>query len=73
MEQQVNKYRREPNFMVGDKVQVMTKNQKIEWPSYKLNYKIVGLYKILNKVGNLYKVKLPDSIKVHPIFLLDKL
>jgi len=34
---------------------------------------MVGLYKILNKVGNLYKVKLPDLIKVYPIFLLDKL
>jgi len=31
------------------------------------------LYKILNKEGNLYKVKLLDLIKVHPIFLLDKL
>ena len=34
---------------------------------------MVGLYKILNKVGNLYKVELLDSVKVHPIFLLDKL
>jgi len=34
---------------------------------------IVGLYKILNKEGNLYKVKLLDLIKVYPIFLLDKL
>ena len=34
---------------------------------------MVGPYKILNKEGNLYKVKLLDSIKVHPVFLLDKL
>jgi len=34
---------------------------------------MVGLYKILNKEGNLYKVKLPDLIKVHSIFLLNKL
>jgi len=34
---------------------------------------MVGLYKILNKEGNLYKVKLPDLIKVYPIFLPDKL
>ena len=73
IEQQVNKHRREPNFTKGDKVQVITKNQKTERPSRKLDYKIVGPYKILNKEGNLYKVKLPDSIKVHPIFLPDKL
>jgi len=34
---------------------------------------MVGLYKILNKEGNLYKVKLLDLIKVYSIFLLDKL
>jgi len=33
----------------------------------------VGLYKVLKKKGNLYKVKLPNLIKVHPKFLLDKL
>ena len=31
------------------------------------------LYKIFNKVGNLYKVKLLDSVKVHPVFSLNKL
>ena len=30
-------------------------------------------YKILKKIGNLYKVKLPNLVKVHPIFSLDKL
>jgi hypothetical protein len=34
---------------------------------------MVGLYKIINKVGNLYKIKLLDLIKVYPIFSLDKL
>ena len=34
---------------------------------------MAGPYKILNKEGNLYKAKLPDLIKVHPIFLPDKL
>ena len=31
------------------------------------------LYKIFSKVGNLYKVELLDSVKVYPVFLLDKL
>ena len=34
---------------------------------------MAGPYKILNKEGNSYKVKLPDSIKVYPIFSPDKL
>src|SRR6266567_1261359 len=54
-------------------VWVITKNWKTERPSRKLDYKIAGPYKIINKVGNLYKVELPDSIKVYPIFLPNKL
>jgi hypothetical protein len=34
---------------------------------------MAGLYKVLKKIGNLYKIELPDLIKVYPIFLLDKL
>ena len=66
-------YRRKPDFTIGNIVWVIIKNQKIEWPSYKLDYQIAGLYEVLKKIGNLYKVKLPDLIKVHPKFLLDKL
>ena len=34
---------------------------------------MAGLYKVLKKIGNLYKIKLLDLIRVYPIFLLDKL
>jgi len=34
---------------------------------------MAGPYKVIKKIGNLYRVKLPDLIKVHPIFSLDKL
>ena len=34
---------------------------------------MAGLYKILKKIGNLYKVKFLNSVKVYSIFLLDKL
>ena len=73
MEQQANKHRRELDFTIGNMVWVIIKNWKTEWPSRKLDYKIVGLYKIINKVGNSYNIKLLDLIKVHFIFLLDKL
>ena len=73
MQQQANKHRREPDFTVGDMVWVTTKNWKTERPSRKLDYQMAGPYKVLKKIGNSYKVKLPDSIKVYPVFSLDKL
>jgi len=54
-------------------VWVTIKNWKTERPSRKLDYQMAGPYKILKKIGNLYKVKLPDLVKVHPVFSLDKL
>ena len=34
---------------------------------------MAGPYKIFSKIGNLYKIKLLNSIKVYPVFSLDKL
>src|SRR6266571_448209 len=45
----------------------------MEQPSRKLDYQIVRPYKVLKKIGNLYKIKLPDSIKIHLVFSPDKL
>ena len=73
MEQQANRHRHEPDFTVGDMVWVITKNWKTKRPSRKLDYQIIGPYKVLKKIGNSYKIKLPDSIKVHFVFSPDKL
>ena len=73
MEKQVNKHRREPDFDVGDSVWVTTKNWKTERPSCKLDYQMAGLYRILEKVGHSYRLDLPQSIRVHPVFSPDKL
>ena len=45
----------------------------MEQPSRKLDYQMAGPYEVLKKIGNLYRIKLPDLIKVYPIFSPDKL
>ena len=65
---QANKHRREPNFSVGDKVWVLSKHWKTDRPSKKLSNQNEGPFEILEQVGHSYRLKLPDSVKVYPVF-----
>src|SRR5450432_828250 len=60
-------------FAVEDKVWVSTKNWKTDRPSRKLGNQMDGPYKILEKVGNSYRIDFPNSIKVHPVLSADRL
>jgi Chromo (CHRromatin Organisation MOdifier) domain len=73
MQKQANKHRRNPDFGPGDKVWITTKNWKTDRPSRKLDYQMAGPYEVLEKVGHAFRVKLPESVKVHPVFSADKL
>ena len=70
---QANKHRREPDFGVGDRVWVTTKHWKTDRPSRKLASQMEGPYEILEQVGHSFKLKLPESMKIHPVFHAEKL
>jgi hypothetical protein len=71
--QQANRHRRTEDFGVGDPVYVTTRNWKLDRPSRKLADQASGPYTVVEKVGNAYKLDLPDSIRVHPVFSAEKL
>jgi hypothetical protein len=70
---QANRHRRVPDFGVGDKVWVTTKHWKTDRPSRKLANQMEGPYEILEQVGHSFRLKLPESMKIHPVFHAEKL
>ena len=70
-----NRHRsQEPSWKEGDKVYLLRKNIKTKQPSSKLDYKMIGLYKIKKKVSNInYKLELPKGSRIHPIFYVSLL
>ena len=59
-----------PLYKEGDYVWLMRKNIKTKRPSSKLDYKKIGKYKIIQRVGtHAYKLELPPSMnRLHPVF-----
>jgi len=61
-------------YKVGDMVWLDGKDLKTDRPSKKLDDKRYGSYKITKVVGsNAYELKLPTSMKIHPLFNVVKL
>src|ERR1700721_1738779 len=67
-EKDINIYRRAIDFQVKDKVWILTKNWKTQRPSHKLDYQMARPFEILEKIGNSYKVKLLDTMKINDAF-----
>ncbi len=45
----------------------------MDQPSKKLIDQIASPFEVLKQIGHSYKLKLPDSIKVHSVFYIKKL
>jgi hypothetical protein len=63
-----------PTLKEGDKVYLLRKNIATKRPSDKLDHKKLGLFKIA-KIKSLvnYRLKLPKTIKIHPVFYVSLL
>ncbi|QRV91972.1 Transposon Tf2-12 polyprotein [Ceratobasidium sp. AG-Ba] len=63
------KHRSPEVINVGDKVWLDARNIKTERPVAKLSAKKIGPYKVLKKEGtHAFKLDLPHTLKVHPVF-----
>jgi hypothetical protein len=67
----VELHKRPVDFEVKDKVFVLTKNWKTQRLSKKLDHQMAGPFKITKKIGNLYEVKLFNTIKIYNVFSPD--
>jgi transposase InsO family protein len=70
---QADRHRRDEVFEVGDTVMVTTKDWNLHRPNRKLADQAAGPFRIIEKVGNSYRLDLPPHIKVHPVFAPEKL
>ena len=60
---------KEPEFVLGDKVYLSTKNLITDEGAKKLSDLCTGPFEIIKKVGDgAYKLKLPVHVKVNPVF-----
>ena len=62
-------------FEVGDRVMLSTQNLKLlNQPSKKFRSRFIGPYEIIKKLSSqAYHLKLPSSMKVHPVFHINLL
>ena len=58
-----------PTFKEGDKIYLLRKNIRTRRPNNKLDFKKIGPFEINKQIRKVnYRLKLPDTIKILPIF-----
>jgi len=73
--EQANRHRRNLTFIVGDKVRLSTDNITLaDYPSSKLRPRYLGPFTVIKVVSPVsYKLSLPSSMAVHPVFHVSRL
>ena len=78
MKRQADKHRSERHFAVGDwvflKLQPYVQSSLATRANQKLSFRFFGPYKIVAKIGAAaYKLALPDTSSIHPVFHVSQL
>lgn len=59
----------EPTLKEGDRVYLLRKHIKTKRPSTKLDFKKLGPFRIIEKIGKVnFRLQLPKSSRLHPVF-----
>ncbi|KAF8759769.1 hypothetical protein RHS01_01831 [Rhizoctonia solani] len=67
-------HRKEEEIQVGDKVWLSHQNISTDRPSIKLSHKKLGPYLVIEKIGlHAYKLQLPHTMRIHPVFHINLL
>jgi hypothetical protein len=78
MKRQADKGRSKRDFSVGDKVflklQPYIQSSLMRRANHKLSFRFFGPYKIIEKIGSVaYRLELPTTSSIHPIFHVSQL